>query len=93
MTAPSWQFMQSRTAWLIHDIHLGESPLSAHPSTPTKPFKPGIVAYAFLYLIMLAVIVRTLAVPELRPFLPRYLGLELVYLLLYSIVLWGPRCD
>ena len=45
----------------------------------------------FVYLAILAVVARTLAVDELRPVLPAYLGMELAYLILYTLALWQLR--
>jgi signal transduction histidine kinase len=37
------------------------------------------------------VVARTLALEEIRPFLPRYLGLEFVYIVLFSALMWKPN--
>jgi signal transduction histidine kinase len=41
-----------------------------------------------IYLAFTAVVVRTLGVEENRPYLTWYLGLELIYILLYTLVIW-----
>jgi hypothetical protein len=61
-------------------------------TTSTTPHRPGRIGVIVVYLIFLAVVVRMLAVEEIRPFLSRYLALSLVYILLYSLVLWRPTC-
>jgi signal transduction histidine kinase len=66
--------------------------LSAKSNSSDEPFsRPGWIAIVVLYLVFAAVVARTLAVEDLRPILPRYLRLELVYLLLFSLVLWRYR--
>lgn len=60
----------------------------ARADDSTKTYKPGWIAVAVLYFIFIAVVARTLAVEETRPFLSSYLRLELVYLILFTLVLW-----
>jgi signal transduction histidine kinase len=62
---------------------------TTHSSDDT--FKPGWIAIVVFYLVFAAVVARTLAVEDLRPLLPRYLRLELAYLILFTIVLWKYR--
>ena len=60
-------------------------------NSSTKTLKPSWIAVIFVYLAFVAVVARTLAVEEMRPILPRYLGLELVYLTLFTLALWKPK--
>jgi signal transduction histidine kinase len=62
--------------------------LSDRANSSTKIFKPSWVAVLFVYLVFAAVMARTLAVEEMRPLLPGYLGLELIYLILFTLALW-----
>jgi signal transduction histidine kinase len=64
--------------------------VSSQENANPKPIKPGIIAISFIGLALLAVVARTLATSDMRPILPLYLGLELVYVILYSLVLWKP---
>lgn len=48
--------------------------------------KPSWVALAVLYLVFIAVVFRTLAIEENRPLISWYLGFELAYLILYTVV-------
>lgn len=50
--------------------------------------KPGWIGLSVMYLVFLAVVVRTLGVAANRPLLSWYLGLELVYILLFTWVVW-----
>jgi signal transduction histidine kinase len=63
--------------------------LSGRVDASNQSFKPGWSAILFVYLVFAAVVARTLAVEEMRPVLLRYLGLELIFLILFSIVLWN----
>lgn len=56
-------------------------------SKPAR-IKPSWVGITALYLAFVAVVVRTLAIDDLRPILSLYLGLELVYIVLFTLVLW-----
>lgn len=58
---------------------------------PDKSFKPSWIALIAVYLAFVAVVARTFAVQEMRPLLPRYLRLELVYLILFTLVMWKPK--
>ena len=60
-----------------------------HSSNHLRPSRPGMLA---AYLIYAAVIARTLALTEtvIRDLLPWYLGFFLVYLILFTVVLWQP---
>jgi signal transduction histidine kinase len=64
--------------------------LAQRQDSTVVPLKPGRVALIAIYLIYAAVVARTLALEPIRPLLPRYLGLELVYVALYSALLWKP---
>jgi len=58
-------------------------------TSPKKPRTkwPGAIA---IYLLFIAVVVRTLGSTDIRDNLPWYLGLGLAYIFLYSVVLWLP---
>ena len=43
-----------------------------------------------VYLVYIAILARSLAEQALRPHMPLYLALELVFLLLFTLVLWRP---
>jgi len=59
--------------------------------TPIHPVsRPGKVVIAAVYLLFLAVFIRTLANPNIHARLPIYLALEFLYLLLFSLALWQP---
>jgi signal transduction histidine kinase len=53
--------------------------------------RPGPIAYLAIYLTFAAVAARTLTVESVRPLLPTYLVLELLYLVPYSAVLAWPK--
>jgi signal transduction histidine kinase len=53
----------------------------------TTPLKPGWIGLAAISLVFMAVVARTLAIESIRPLLTQYLGLELVYLALFSALL------
>ena len=57
----------------------------------TAPLKPSRIGVIAVYLAITAVVFRTLVVAEMRPLLPRFLGSELVYLILFTVVLWKFR--
>lgn len=65
--------------------------MSDDANSSTSTFKPSWIAILAAYLAFAAVVTRTLAVEAMRPLLPRYLSLELVYLILFSFVLWKPK--
>jgi signal transduction histidine kinase len=52
--------------------------------------QPGRIIIATAYLLFAAVVIRSLANPNIRARLPIYLGLEFLYLVLFSLVLWRP---
>jgi len=54
------------------------------------PLKPGRIGLTAIYLVFAAVVARTLTYEEISPLLPRYLGLELLYLALFTAVLLRP---
>ena len=60
---------------------------------PVRPvFRPGKIVTAAVYLLYAAVVIRTLANPNIQARLPIYLGLEFLYLLLFTLVMWhSPR--
>jgi len=55
------------------------------------PLKPGWIGLAAIYLAFGAVVARTLAVESIRPLIAEYLGLELVYLLLFTFLFIIPN--
>lgn len=61
--------------------------MSARKSSNTAPLKPGWIGVIAVYLAFTAVVVRTLALEVIRPLLPWYLGLELIYIILFTLVL------
>jgi signal transduction histidine kinase len=56
-------------------------------TTPRKPSRVGLIA---IYFIFLAVVLRTLTIEEIRPLLSWYLGLYLLYILLFTVMFWTP---
>lgn len=62
-------------------------------SEPQKPnaARPSRAEAAAVYVIFVSIIARALTRPEIQPVMGWYVGLELVAVLLYSLVLWGPR--
>jgi signal transduction histidine kinase len=57
---------------------------------PAMPLKPGRIGLIAMYLAYAAVVARTLTIEVIRPLLPWYLGLELVYVALLTAVNWKP---
>jgi len=53
-------------------------------------FKPSRLGLAIVYLVFAAVVFRTFAIEENRPLIGWYLGFELVYLVLYTVVFLFP---
>ena len=62
--------------------------MSERMNSSAAPLKPGRIGMIAVYLAFAAVVVRTLGVEDNRPYLPWYVGLELIYLILYTLVLW-----
>jgi len=63
----------------------------AAKSQPAQaPIRLGRVGYVVFYLVFAALLARTLVVEGLRPQLPAFLAGELLFLLLFSLVLWAP---
>ena len=62
----------------------------AEARNPSAPVRPGAIVIAALYLIFTSVVIRTLSNPNVRPHLPVYLGLEFLYLVLFTLTLWLP---
>lgn len=54
---------------------------------------PAWFILAGAYLVYGAVVLRTLANPNIRSLLPAYLVLEFLYLVLFSLMLWRPARD
>jgi signal transduction histidine kinase len=57
---------------------------------PVVPRKPGRVGLIAVYLVFLAVFARTFTAEIAASLLVSYLGLEIGYLLLFSLALWKP---
>jgi signal transduction histidine kinase len=64
--------------------------LSTRKPSVRPVFRPGKIVTAAVYLLYAAVVIRTLANPNIQARLPIYLGLEFLYLLLFTLVLWRP---
>ena len=62
--------------------------MSERTNPTTAPLKPGRIGILAIYLAFVAVVVRTLVVEDNRPLLPQYIALELVYIILYTFILW-----
>jgi signal transduction histidine kinase len=58
---------------------------------PVSPQSPGRIGLVGLALVYLGVLARTFTVELTGILLVRYLGLEILFLILYSLVLWKPR--
>jgi len=52
--------------------------------------KPGKIGLVVVYLVFAAVVFRTFAIERNRPLMSWYIGFELVFLILYSVVLLVP---
>ena len=52
--------------------------------------RPGWLATSAVYLFFAAVVLRTIALGPIRPRLPIYLALEILYLVILSVMLWSP---
>ena len=63
-------------------------PRNSFPSLRTN--RTGLIALAVVYICYIAVILRTLAIPEMQPYLPVSLALEFVSLVLFTLMLWRP---
>lgn len=55
------------------------------------PIRLGRIGYLAIYLAFVAVLARTLTMEGIRPLLPMYLVAELIFLILYSLVLIAAR--
>jgi len=62
--------------------------LSERTKLSAAPIKPGRIGILAIYLAFAAVVVRTLVVENNRPLLPQYIALELIYIILYTFILW-----
>lgn len=65
--------------------------MSDYANSSDNSFKPSWIAVVAIYLAFAAVVARTFAVEEMQPLLPRYLRLELVYLILFTLVMWKSK--
>jgi signal transduction histidine kinase len=64
--------------------------LSQEKSSLSPTSWPSRIALIAVYLFCAAVVTRTLALTIIRPRLSIYLGLEFLYLLLFTLLLWRP---
>ena len=55
--------------------------------TPRRPGRIGLMA---ICLVFAAVVARTLTLGEIKPLLPRYLGLEMIYIVLCDKAVFFP---
>jgi signal transduction histidine kinase len=55
------------------------------------PIRLGSIGYLAIYLVYAAVMARTLTEESIRPRLPVYLALLLLFICAYSLVLWAPK--
>jgi signal transduction histidine kinase len=68
----------------------GSSELPGQLELPARPLKPGRGGVIAVYLFLFAQTVRTLTAEQVADRFPWYLGLTLVYIVLFTIVLWKP---
>jgi signal transduction histidine kinase len=66
----------------------GSLPFWNHLISLVIPRKPGRIGLIAIYLVFTAVVARTFSIDMTGSTLVRYLGLELFYLMLFSLVLW-----
>jgi signal transduction histidine kinase len=64
--------------------------VSAQTSPTAGTARPGPIITGAMYLIFIAVVIRTLTNQNILPRLPVYLVLECVYLVLLTLMLWRP---
>jgi signal transduction histidine kinase len=64
---------------------VSQEKISALPAS-----RPTATALAAAYFFYAAVLLRTPSIGAIRPFLPAYMALELLYLILFTLVLWRP---
>jgi signal transduction histidine kinase len=64
--------------------------LTAETGSASSPSLPGKVIVAGVYLLYLAVVIRTLANTFIRARLPVYLVLEIIFLILFTLALYRP---
>jgi signal transduction histidine kinase len=62
--------------------------LSEQTDSLEVPLKPGRIGVIAVFLAIAAVVLRTFGMEANRPLLTWYLGLELVYTVLFSLVIW-----
>jgi len=67
------------------------SDFSAQTTQSKSSHRPGWIGFAAIYLVFVAVAVRTIALDANRPLLPLYFSGELIYLVLFTAVFWAPR--
>jgi len=64
--------------------------LSNHSHPNETILKPGRIGLVVIYLAFVAVVFRTVAIENNRPLLGWYLGFELIYLVLFTVLLLQP---
>ena len=62
--------------------------MSKHSHSNAPTLKPGRLGLAVVYLAFLAVVFRTFAIEENRPLLSWYIGFELAFIVLYTVMLF-----
>src|SRR5512135_3331057 len=67
--------------------------MRAEEQSDSSVSHPAWFILAGAYLVYTAVVLRTLANPNIRSLLPAYLALEFLYLVLFSLMLWRPARD
>jgi signal transduction histidine kinase len=65
--------------------------LSEKISPPVSSMRPGKIVVGAVYLLYAAVVIRTIANQNIRPRLPIYLALEVLYFILFTLMLWRPH--
>jgi signal transduction histidine kinase len=58
---------------------------------PTGPVsRPSKIVVGTIYLLYLAVVIRTIVNQNIRPRLPIYMALEILFLVIFTLMLWRP---
>jgi len=65
--------------------------LSNHSHSNETILRPGWIGLVVIYLAFAAVVFRTFAIEENRPLLGWYIGFELAFLILFTVVLFVPN--
>ena len=64
--------------------------MSIHSNSSEPPLKAGRIGLVVIYLAFLAVVFRTFAIEDNRPLLSWYVGFELAFIILYTVMLFVP---